>query len=327
MTRLQDKITHALNEARILVLGAQVLLGFQYSSTFLEGFDELRPSSQALLMGALGLMLLAFTLLIWPAAYHRIVLGGDETPGFHRFTSRVIDVALLPIALGTGIDLYVAAEKLRGPPFGLAFGLAGTAVALFFWYGLEAIQRARRSSGEKEERTMAREEGSPPERGRKPGGDDDGTELKDKIEHVLLEAKMVLPGAQALLGFQFATMLVPGFDRLAPFLQHVHLASLGLIALATILLITPAAYHRLVERGEDSEEFYLFASGMVLAAMVPFALGIAGDLYVVVHKVTRSPAFAAVAAGAMLLLAYGLWFGFTLVRRGRRDRRARQGRD
>ena len=56
---------------------------------------------------------------------------------------------------------------------------------------------------------------------------------------MLIEARVVLPGVQALLGFQFVVVLTDSFERLPPFSQYVHLASLGLMALAMILLMTP----------------------------------------------------------------------------------------
>ena len=40
--------------------------------------------------------------------------------------------------------------------------------------------------------------------------------LKDKVDDALTEARVVLPGAQALLGFQFAAMLAPGFRSCRP---------------------------------------------------------------------------------------------------------------
>lgn len=143
-----------------------------------------------------------------------------------------------------------------------------------------------------------------------------------KVEQVLTETRMVLPGVQALLGFQLASMLVDGFDKLPESSKYVHLASLGCIALAAILLMTPAAYHRIVEDGEDTEPFFRFASRMVLAAMVPLALGIAGDFYVVVAKVAASPPFGIAAAVLALVLFYSLWFGFMLWRRHARREEA-----
>jgi hypothetical protein len=126
---------------------------------------------------------------------------------------------------------------------------------------------------------------------------------------------MVLPGAQALLGFQFIAFLAAGYDDLPDSSKQVHLVSLLLIALTTVLLMTPAAYHRLVAHGENTEDFYQFAGRMVLAAMVPLALGISSDLFVVARKVTNSIGVAASAAALTLGFCYGLWFAFMYYRR------------
>jgi hypothetical protein len=84
-----------------------------------------------------------------------------------------------------------------------------------------------------------------------------------------------------------------------------------------VFLMAPAAFHRIVERGEDTERLHRFASAMVLAAMVPLALGIAGDFYIVLAKVLDSPGVAVGLAVVSLLVFFGLWFGLTLAVRTR----------
>ena len=156
---------------------------------------------------------------------------------------------------------------------------------------------------------------------KKKGEDEEGgTKLKDIIQQVLTEVRVVLPGAQALLGFQFISLLMEGFEKLPQSSKYVHFISLSLVALTVILLMTPAAYHRLVERGEDTEHFHRFASRTLLASMIPLALGIAGDFYVVARKITESDGLAIGLAGIALLIFYGLWFGFTLYRRQAREK-------
>ncbi len=58
MSKLKDRIQSALDEGRMLVLGSQVLLGFQYRSIFETGFEKLPLLSRYLKVGSLGLMLL-----------------------------------------------------------------------------------------------------------------------------------------------------------------------------------------------------------------------------------------------------------------------------
>ena len=52
---------------------------------------------------------------------------------------------------------------------------------------------------------------------------------------------------------------------------------------------------------------------MLLAALVPLGLGIAGDFYVVTAKVLKAPETALALSAASLVFFFGLWFGMTLA--------------
>jgi hypothetical protein len=310
MAQLKDKVKTTLDEGRILVIGAQVLLGFQFRSILETGFEKLPEHAKYMKLGGLGLLLIAVTLLMWPGTYHQIVEDGEDTHDLNRFATAVMGVALLPFALGLGLDFFVGAERLFSRTQGLIVGVVALAVALFFWYGLEAIRRGAREPEVKEKREMSKQKGEQEE---------GGTKLKDKIQQVLTEVRVVLPGAQALLGFQFISLLMEGFEKLPLTSRYVHFISLSLVALSVILLMTPAAYHRLVEQGEDTEHLHRFASRTLLASMVPLALGITGDFYVVARKITGTDALSIGLSALMLLIFYGLWFGYTLYRRQKRE--------
>ena len=47
MSNLRTKVENALNEARVLVLGLQVLLGFQFRAFFEHGWARLPPIDRA----------------------------------------------------------------------------------------------------------------------------------------------------------------------------------------------------------------------------------------------------------------------------------------
>ncbi|HEV3468857.1 MAG TPA: DUF6328 family protein [Pyrinomonadaceae bacterium] len=310
MAQLKNRIRNVLDESRMLVLAAQIVLGLQFRSFFEPGFDKLPVVTRLLKTGGLGLMLLALGLLIAPAAYHRIVERGEDSEELHRYASRLLKWALLPFALGLGLDLFMAGEKILGRKWGVAAGLLAFVLAVFFWYLLEMYMRRERAPEILEAQMESRKEEA------EGGG---GAELSDKIKHVLTEARVVLPGAQALLGFQLIAVLTESFERLPDISKYVHLASLGFIAVTVVLLMTPAAYHRIVEQGEETEHFHRFASKMVVAALVPLALGLAGGVYVVVQKVTDSVLVSVVASLVILALFWELWFGITLYRRTQRD--------
>ena len=99
MASLQNKVKNALDEARILVLGTQVLLGFQFRAFFEAGWDELPPADRWSELGGLAALLIAMGALFLPAARHRLVEQGNDSERFHRFTLQVLRFALAPVGL------------------------------------------------------------------------------------------------------------------------------------------------------------------------------------------------------------------------------------
>jgi DMSO reductase anchor subunit len=140
-------------------------------------------------------------------------------------------------------------------------------------------------------------------------------DLDEEIRHALTEIRMVLPGAQALLGFQLITFVLSDFEKLENSLKEIHVISVIFMTLSVILLMTPASYHRIVENGENTEHFLNFTSRMLLWALPPLALGICGDFYVVLRTITPSSLICAIIASALLIFFGWLWFGMPLARR------------
>ena len=148
---------------------------------------------------------------------------------------------------------------------------------------------------------------------------DQGTTVETKISQAMVEVRTVLPGAQALLGFQFVAILTTSFDKLPVLSKQIHLASMGLVALTVISLMAPAAFHRIVESSQDTDRIERFTSGAILVASAFLGLGIGSDFYVVLQKVLNAEAPAALSAGLTVAFCYGLWFGLTgALRLGRR---------
>jgi hypothetical protein len=311
MAALKDKVKSALQENRILVLGTQVVLGLQFRVVFEKGFTQLPQVTQYLKVVSLGLMLLAFALLITPSSFHRLVEKGEDTHRLHHLVSRMLKPVLVLFAVAIGLDLFTAGEKVAGRAAGVGLGVGSVMVGMGLFYGLTEVQRRKRAPEIERMKAMERQQEEK---------SDGKISVKDKIGHVLLESRMVLPGAQALLGFQIAIILQESFDALPASSKMVHLASLACVALSILLLMTPAAYHRIVEQGEETEHFHKVASRLLLASTVPLALGLTGDCFVVVRKVLDSTPAALVAAGLNLLVCLGLWFGLSLVQRSRRTR-------
>jgi len=82
----------------------------------------------------------------------------------------------------------------------------------------------------------------------------------------------------------------------------------GLVAVTVILVMAPAAIHRIGFNGEDTERFYEMGSRFVIAACAPLGLGIAADAYVAVTKAAGSDTVGLVCSVAILVLLFSLWF-------------------
>jgi Family of unknown function (DUF6328) len=291
MTPLNDKMRKTLEETHILVLGSQIILGFKFQSAFQPGFEHVSPHGRWLFASSLGLLLLTFLLLVLPTPVHRIVEGGNDTPTLYRVASRAACAALFPFALALAIDFWLPLENVFGIEVAVTIGCGMGAAALFLWYGLEVLHK-RRGSSAMRNRSAA---------------DDGNTSLKDKINQILIEARIILPGVQALLGFQLVAYFTNAFEHLPFASQVVHTASTVAMGLAVMLLMTPAAYHRIVDEGEDTPHFDRFAARLILGALLPLALGLAGESYVVLLKVSQDMTFAVLASTGTAVALLGAW--------------------
>jgi hypothetical protein len=285
----------ALDETRMLVLAAGILLGFQLRGVFEQGFAHLPVHARYLDGAALLLMVVTVGLLISPEGYHQMVEGGNDSGRFHQWVSRMAGYALLPFALSLGASLCVAGERILGIAGGIALGGFFMLFALACWYGLEYLRRSR--AGYRERAATAREHDMTEQ-----------TSLAERITELLTEARVVLPGVQALLGFQLATAITQPFAELPASSKLMHAASLFCVTVSVVFLVTPAAYHRIVFAGQEAEEVHRVGSWFVTWATAPLALGLAGDVYVVLATIASSTAIGAVAGVATLLLLLGLWY-------------------
>jgi hypothetical protein len=64
--KLDSKLKTALDETRLLFLGGQVLLGFQFQAFFQDGFSTLSSPGTYLSLAGLALMVVSIALLVSP---------------------------------------------------------------------------------------------------------------------------------------------------------------------------------------------------------------------------------------------------------------------
>jgi uncharacterized protein DUF6328 len=112
--------------------------------------------------------------------------------------------------------------------------------------------------------------------------------LSSTVTHLLEECRMVLPGIQALFGFQLMAVFNQVFwEKLTESDQRLHLLALGLVALAVAFVMTPAAYHRQAERTTISRTFVTLSSRFLLWSMPPLMTGMCLDFYLIGKLVLR----------------------------------------
>ena len=140
---------------------------------------------------------------------------------------------------------------------------------------------------------------------------DDDTQrldLAQAAELLLNECRMVLPGIQALFGFQMVAVFTERFARLPPASQALHGLAIALVMVSIALIMTPAACHRHGGARDIDDRFIATSARLLVASMAPLALALALEFYLVAGVVwPHAPA--APMALALLALFAALWIG------------------
>jgi len=134
------------------------------------------------------------------------------------------------------------------------------------------------------------------------------------LAELIQELRVVGLGVQVLFGFLLSLPFTVRFSGLSQAQRGLYVASITLAAVATVLLIGPVAYHRLVFREGMKESLVRFSNAMAISGLA----AVAGAVLTAVLLVTGYVAGAltgvliTVLVGVMLC---GLWFALPLTRR------------
>jgi len=139
--------------------------------------------------------------------------------------------------------------------------------------------------------------------------------LHQQAQQTIEEARMVLPGIQALFGFQLIAVFNNRFQELTLHEQYLHFSALCLVALAVALIMAPAAYHRIVKRGTVSHFFVNLASRLIATAMIPLMFAIMLEV-LLLGRLILGKGWASLAIASSTLAVFGyLWFLYPLFKR------------
>jgi Family of unknown function (DUF6328) len=138
--------------------------------------------------------------------------------------------------------------------------------------------------------------------------------LDRELIELLNELRVALPGVQMLFGFLLALPFSSGFERTSDSDQRAYFVSFLAAAAASIFLIAPSAFHRLMWRQRDKERLLRAANGMAIAGIACLAVAISTAVYVVTSALYSS-GFAAATAAIVAAATVVSWYGFPLARR------------
>jgi len=150
----------------------------------------------------------------------------------------------------------------------------------------------------------------------------DGETRHERIDRELIELlnelRVALPGVQFLFAFLLVVPFQQRGSQITDFQRGVYYVALAAAALATALLIAPAAQHRILFRQHDKEALLQRSNRSAVAGLLALGVAICAALLLVVDVVFSS-ALAWVTAGVLGLLLLWWWLAVPLRQRARNE--------
>lgn len=133
-----------------------------------------------------------------------------------------------------------------------------------------------------------------------------------EVIELLNELRVVLPGVQVLFAFLLILPFQAGFSEVTDVERAVYLVAFLATTTATILLMTPASFHRLRFRAGDKERMLQISNRLVIAGMVCLAVAITAAVFLIT-EVLLGDLWGFVVAGAAAIGLAGLWYAVPLL--------------
>ena len=140
--------------------------------------------------------------------------------------------------------------------------------------------------------------------------------LSKAAENVLAECRMILPGIQGLFGFQLIAVFNTTFsEKLSLTEQRLHLLAIAMVAVAIVLIMTPAAYHRQTGPDKITQQFIDLSATLMLISMVPLAFAICLDFYLISRIILGNQLLPVLVSVGLFAIFITLWFVLPRVQR------------
>ncbi len=152
-----------------------------------------------------------------------------------------------------------------------------------------------------------------PERARLPR-ETPSQRINRELIELLNEIRIALPGVQVLFAFLLVVPFGPGWRHTTTLQRHAYVFSIVTAALATVIMIAPSSYHRLLWRQPHKEHMLMTSNVLLIAGMAFLAMAISGSLFFVVSFALGTWEAAVTTAGILIVILV-LWYAMPLARR------------
>jgi hypothetical protein len=151
-------------------------------------------------------------------------------------------------------------------------------------------------------------------------GEDEKERLNRKLEELLQELRVALPGVQVLFAFLLTMPFTGQFPKEDTLQRGTYFTAFMFAALASAFLIAPSAYHRLrwklseKESLEVKRNMLMTAGWQAMVGLVFLGLAITAVVFLITDVMFGVPQAAAV-TGALFVVFAWLWYVLPLSRR------------
>jgi hypothetical protein len=138
------------------------------------------------------------------------------------------------------------------------------------------------------------------------------------LVELLQELRVAQTGVQILFAFLLTMPFTQRFEKITSFQRDVYFVTLLFAAAASVFIIAPVSYHRILFRRHQKEHLVQVSNRLALAGLVCLALAMVGALLLVTDVIFHAPVVIVTTAAAAALFT-AMWFLAPLLRRSRDD--------
>jgi hypothetical protein len=131
--------------------------------------------------------------------------------------------------------------------------------------------------------------------------------LEGSATQVLEEARTILPGLQALFGFQLIAVFSAEFSRLDGLDRLVHWSATLLTVIAMGFLMAPAALNRKIGARKVSSSFVDRANGLLALGLIPLMPALSLECYLVSNVIFDNRSLALVTGAVIFVFLSYMW--------------------